>query len=247
MQGSNGATRAFDVIALDADDTLWHNERLFESTHERFCDLLSDYHNREWIEERLNATEARNVQQFGYGIKGFVLSMIETAIELTESRVTGSEIQQIINWGHEMIGAPVELLNGVEETVKTLAKDYPLMLLTKGDLFNQETKLARSRLGEFFSAIEIVSEKDSRTYRAVMTRHNIAPDRFLMVGNSLRSDILPVLEAGGTAVYIPYHTTWVLERVSDEDLHGKQFAQLEQIGELPEWVERQARTRTFQK
>lgn len=236
MQGSNGIARPFDFIALDADDTLWHNEHLFVSTHERFCDLLSGYHNRDWIDERLNATEARNVHQYGYGIKGFVLSMIETAIELTEGRVTGAEIRQILDMGQEMFQAPVELLDGVEETVRTLSGEYPLMLLTKGDLFSQETKLARSRLGEHFSAIEIVSEKDPRTYRAVMARHNIAPGRFLMVGNSLRSDVLPVLEVGGMAVYIPYHTTWILERVSEELLAGKDFVQLEHIGQLPAWL-----------
>jgi putative hydrolase of the HAD superfamily len=226
----------YDVVALDADDTLWHNERLFTVTQEHFRALLSRYHDPDWIGRRLYETEVRNLRHFGYGIKGFVLSMIETAVELTEGRVSGAEVQRLIDLGRGMLEAPVELLEGVRETVEELAGPYRLVLLTKGDLFDQESKLARSGLGERFAAVEIVSEKDARTYAAVMARQRVEPGRFLMVGNSLRSDVLPVLEAGGAAVHIPYPTTWEHERVEEEALRGKEFARLETIAELPAWL-----------
>lgn len=226
----------FDLIAFDADDTLWHNERLFLATEIRFRELLSPYHSAEWIEERLNATEAKNLQHFGYGVKGFVLSMIETAIELTEGRISGAEIQRILEWGRGMLHAPIELLDGVRESVVELARDRRLMLLTKGDLFDQENKLARSGLGPCFAAIEVVAEKTARTYRTILARHGVRPERFLMIGNSLRSDILPVLEVGGTAIHIPYATTWVHDRVTAEDVAGKDFVQLAGIREVAAWL-----------
>ena len=226
----------FDVVALDADDTLWHNESIFTATQSQFCELLTRYHTAEWIERRLYETETRNLQHFGYGVKGFTLSMVETAIELTEGRVTGAEVQRIIDLGREMLRAPVELLDGVAETVAALATRYRLVLVTKGDLFDQESKLARSGLGEAFSSVEIVSEKDARTYAALMARQRVAPPRFVMVGNSLRSDVLPVLAAGGAAVYIPYHTTWQHEVVADDALVGKAFARLPSIRDLPAWL-----------
>jgi putative hydrolase of the HAD superfamily len=226
----------FDVIALDADDTLWHNEPLFQATQAQFRELLARYHSAEWVDERLYATESRNLRRFGYGIKGFVLSMVETAIELTEGRVTGDEVGRILSWGHRMLEAPVELLEGVAGTVEALAARHRLVLLTKGDLFDQEAKLARSGLGDHFSAVEIVSEKDARTYAAVMRRQGVEPARFLMVGNSLRSDVLPVLEAGGAAVHIPYAVTWAHETVPEEALAGREFARLERFDELAGWL-----------
>lgn len=226
----------FDLIALDADDTLWHNETIFQATQARFRELFVQYHDQEWIDRHLYETEKRNLQHFGYGVKGYVLSMIETATELTEGRITGREIQRIIDWGREMLQHPVELLEGVEETVRELADSHRLMLLTKGDLFDQESKLARSGLGDHFSAIEIVSEKDVRTYRAVLARHQVQPARFLMVGNSLRSDVLPVLEIGGAAVHVPYQTTWAHEQVPEEALLDKEFVRLERMQELPAWL-----------
>jgi putative hydrolase of the HAD superfamily len=226
----------FEVIAFDADDTLWHNETLFQATAREFASLLAGHHPAEWIQERLFATEMKNLRHFGYGIKGFTLSMIETAIELTEGRVTGAEIKTILGWGHSMLQAPIALLDGVPETIAALPREHPLILQTNGDLFDQESKLARSRLGESFSAVEIVSEKDARTYAAVMARQRVEPSRFVMVGNSLRSDVLPVLEAGGAAVHIPYHVTWAHERVPDDALVGKEFARLASIRELPAWL-----------
>jgi len=225
-----------DLIAFDADDTLWHNEPIFQATEAQFAQLLSAYHPPEWVRERLFATEMKNLGHFGYGIKGFILSMIETALDLTESRIEGAEVRRIVEWGHDMLLQPVQLLDGVRDTVEALSGRYRLMLLTKGDLFDQESKLARSGLGEFFSAVEIVSTKNASTYRAIMMRHAIVPDRFVMVGNSLRSDVLPALEAGALAVHIPYEMTWAHEHLDEETLAGKEFAVLERITALPEWL-----------
>ena len=228
---------SLEVIAFDADDTLWHNEPIFHATEAQFAEMLAAYHPAEWVRDRLFATEIKNLGHFGYGIKGFILSMIETAIELTEARVTGAEVQKIIDWGHEMLHHPVELLDGVRETVESLAGRYKLMLLTKGDLFDQESKLARSGLGELFDAVEIVSTKNAATYAAIMRRHAVEPRRFVMVGNSLRSDVLPALEAGAHAVHIPYELTWAHERLDEEALVGKEFGVVERIALLPEWLE----------
>ena len=227
----------FEIIALDADDTLWHNERLFVETQARFQKLLAAYHDAAGIDQRLYDVEKRNLKHFGYGIKGFTLSMIETAIELTDGKIDAADIQSIIDNGRAMLDAPIELLDGVAETVVQLADRYRLMLVTKGDLFDQETKLARSRLGEHFSAIEIVSEKNAATYESIMRRHGVEAARFVMVGNSLKSDILPALKAGAAAVYIPHDITWIHEQVPDESLEGYEFVQLHSIRELPAWLE----------
>jgi putative hydrolase of the HAD superfamily len=227
-----------DVIAFDADDTLWHNETLYTMTQDRFRKLLSRYRSGAGIEDELYETEMRNLQYYGYGIKSFTLSMIETAIELTEGRVQGSEIQEIINFAKEMLRAPVQLLEGVQEVILTLSESHRLMIITKGDLFDQETKIAHSGLTDCFDHVEIVSEKSPDTYRALLAEHRIAPEHFMMVGNSLRSDILPVLAIGGQAVHIPYHTTWAHETVIGQDKVEKQYFKLEHIGMLPELVQR---------
>lgn len=232
------ATFPFEIIAFDADDTLWHNESIYLDTHEKFQQLLHQYHSEEWIQQRLHETEIRNLQHFGYGIKGFTLSMIETAIELSEGRVSANEIQTIIELGKEMLRAPVELLDGVASTLAQLAASYKLMLITKGDLLDQESKIARSGLGDYFSHIEVVSEKNVETYQRLAAKHNIAPAHFLMVGNSLKSDILPVIAMGGQAVYIPYHTTWVHERVAEEDLATRQYVTMQNIRSLPAFLEK---------
>ncbi|MBK8811294.1 MAG: HAD family hydrolase [Acidobacteria bacterium] len=224
------------AIAFDADDTLWHNERIFISAKEKFKTLLGRYHTPDWIEQRLDDTESRNIAHFGYGIKGFTLSMIETAIELTEGRVAGSEITEILGFARSMMASPIDVLEGVRETVEALAGKYRLMVITKGDLFDQETKIARSGLGDFFDAVEIVSEKHPAVYSGILARHRIAPSAFLMVGNSLRSDILPVVEIGGLAVHVPYETEWFHDRVAENDLRGKNFATLERIAQLPDWI-----------
>jgi putative hydrolase of the HAD superfamily len=222
-----------DLVALDADDTLWHNEPMYTSARERFCALLSRYEPAGIPDERLHQVEMRNLRQFGYGVKGFVLSMIETAIELTGGRLESEDVRAIIGFGHEMLAAPVTLLEGVREAIEELAASLPLILITKGDLLHQETKLASSGLGHHFTGIEIVSEKNADLYRGVMRRYSVEPARFVMVGNSLRSDILPALEAGAHAVYIPYEGTWVHEHVAPEHLRDAAYHEIAAIRELP--------------
>jgi putative hydrolase of the HAD superfamily len=226
----------FDLIAFDADDTLWHNESNFQATERQFAELLGPHHDEEFVRKRLFETEMRNLRHFGYGVKGFTLSMIETAIELTSGEIRGSDIHKIVEWGREMLQAPVELLEGVRDTVEVLSRNYRLMLLTKGDLFDQESKLARSGMGELFSAVEIVSEKNVDTYRTIMRRHGVEPRKFLMIGNSLKSDVLPAIEAGGAAVHVPYYTTWAHERVPEELLAGREYGQIRSLAELPSWL-----------
>lgn len=227
----------FDIIALDADDTLWHNETIFSMTQEKFMQLLASSHSPDQIQHKLYEIELRNLNNFGYGVKGFTLSMIETAIEVTDGQVGGHVIQQIIDFAKAMVHAPVELLDHVAEVVPALAASYPLMLLTKGDLFDQESKLARSGLAEHFRYVEVVSDKTTTSYRALLDRYQVAPERFLMVGNSLRSDILPVTSLGARAVYIPYHLTWAHETVSDHDPQQHSYVELEHIGLLPALLE----------
>lgn len=226
----------FDLIAFDADDTLWHNETLYTATQEKLRELLSRYTSPEIVDRKLYQTEMRNLQYYGYGIKSFTLSMIETAIEITEGRIQGSEIQQIIDNGKDMRRANLQLLEHVEEAIIQLSKSYRLMMITKGDLFDQETKIARSGIGDYFSVIEIVSVKTKETYVNVLNKHQIEPARFLMVGNSLRSDILPVLELGGCGVYIPYQQIWEHEVVDVSGME-KTYYELEHIGLLPNLID----------
>jgi putative hydrolase of the HAD superfamily len=229
---------SFDVIAIDADDTLWHTERLYVDAQARFARLLARYHSPDWINQSLDQAEARNIAHFGYGIKSFALSMIETAVELTEGRISGQDIQVIIDLAKEMLGSQVELLEHVAETIPRLAAKTPLMLVTKGDLLDQESKIARSGLGEYFQQVEVVSDKTGESYARLLRRHSILPERFLMVGNSLRSDILPVLELGASAVYIPYELTWVHEQAEKPPEGQPGFYQLEHLGLLPALLQR---------
>ena len=227
-----------DLVALDADDTLWHNEAKFTTTRDRLGELLAKYGLGPDIAARLYETEKRNLQHFGYGVKGFVLSMIETAIELTDGRFESQDVRAVIDWGREMLASPIELLDGVEEAVQDLAARVPVILLTKGDLLDQETKLARSGLGAHFRGIEIVSEKNRHAYERVIRRYDVQPGRFVMTGNSLRSDILPALEAGAHAVLVPYHQEWIHERVSPEELETARYHQIDHLKELPALLER---------
>ncbi|MBV8898157.1 MAG: HAD family hydrolase [Acidobacteriaceae bacterium] len=236
MRKTATPTGVLEIVAFDADDTLWHHDPLFAAAQDRFKRLLASYHDEAEIERRLYETEARNLEQFGYGVKGFTLSMIETAIELTEGRITGREVQEIIRSAREMLNAPIHLLDGVRETIASLSNVYRLMLITKGDLLEQEAKLTRSGLSDYFSVIEIVSHKEQKTYEAITQRHAIAPARFLMVGNSIKYDVLPVLAMGGRAVHIPYHTNWPHEAVSEEALRQHALTELEQISLLPAFL-----------
>jgi putative hydrolase of the HAD superfamily len=224
------------TVGLDADDTLWHNETIFRLTHQRYVDLLAPFGDEAVLEARLAETEKRNLATYGYGAKGFILSMIETAIELTDGRVTTPVIREILAAGREMFAAPVEALPGVPEALAALSERYRLVLITKGDLIHQESKVVASGLGDLFQAVEIVSEKDADTYRRVFARHGTGPAEAVMVGNSMRSDILPALEAGAWGVYIPYHITWAHE-VAEAPADHARFVELASIADLTAWLE----------
>jgi putative hydrolase of the HAD superfamily len=220
------------TIGFDADDTLWHNERFFRLTQERFTALLADYADPEHLAERLLAAERRNLGHYGFGIKGFVLSMIETALEVTEDRVPGKVIHELIAAGQEMLSHPIELLSHVRETIEALAPNYTILLITKGDLLDQERKLAQSGLGEMFDGIEIVSHKTAETYRAAFSRHGPGPESAMMVGNSLASDVSPALAAGSWGVYVPHRLTWALEEAPCPSDHPR-FREIADLGALP--------------
>ncbi|MSU50173.1 MAG: HAD family hydrolase [Opitutus sp.] len=224
------------VIGFDADDTLWHNESIFEKTHERYRALLAEHHDAATVDRALLATEMRNLELYGYGVKGFTLSAIETAIHLTSGKIDAAEIQRIIERGREMLAHPVELLDGVAEVLAALAPEHRLLVITKGDLRDQERKLAKSGLAAHFRHVEIVSEKDEGSYAAILRRHAITPERFLMVGNSLKSDILPVLALGGAGAHVPYHVTWAAEHVEDAPPADGRFFRIATLRELGEVV-----------
>lgn len=228
-----------DVVAFDGDDTLWHSESHFVVTQERVAQLLSPYADAGTLARELEATERRNLAVYGYGVKGFTLALIETAITVSDGQVSSDQIGTLLDWGREMLSHPVELLDGVEETLRTLAADHRLVLVTKGDLFHQESKVAESGLGDLFEHVAVVAEKDAATYARVARQVGTDPTRLLMVGNSVRSDVLPVLELGGHAVHIPYHVTWALEEAEvPADVPGPgSTAQLASVRELPAYLE----------
>ncbi|MBK8726542.1 MAG: HAD family hydrolase [Holophagaceae bacterium] len=233
MPNSPHDLRDIRTIAFDADDTLWRHQDLFEGTQARFVDLLRGFHDEDWIAGRLHEAEMRNLRLYGYGVKGFMLSMVETAIELTEGRIGGAEIQRILDLGKTMLDHPIDLMPGVAEALAQLAGTFELMVITKGDLFDQETKLARSALGAHFKAVEVVSEKDAAAYAAILKRHGIGPAHFLMVGNSLKSDVLPVLAVGGRAVHVPYELQWSHDRVEGASAASHGYLEIASLSELP--------------
>ena len=228
----------FDLIAFDADDTLWHNEILYAAAQDKLRVLLAGYADGETVDQWLYQTEMSNLQYYGYGIKSFTLSMIETAVELTQGKIQGPEVLQIIGFAKEMLTSQTRLLERAEETVCELARSYELMVITKGDLLDQQSKLSRSGIGDYFRYVEVVSQKTQSTYAALLARYGIEPQRFLMVGNSLKSDILPVLALGGQAVYVPYHITWAHETVDSQDVEHDGYYELEQLGQLPQLIGR---------
>lgn len=232
------ADRVIRVLGIDGDDTLWRNEELFRAAEEEFTRLATRWAHGDHVRQRLLDTERRNLATFGYGVKGFVLSMIETAIELSAGEVPAADIHRIIELGRTLLDQPVHLLDGVGPVIAALAHSYRLVLITKGDLMHQETKVAASGLAEHFWRIEIVSEKDPDTYRHLLERHGVAAAEFVMVGNSVRSDVLPVLEIGARAVHIPYHLTWELEQAGAADAAGARFPTIAHLGELADLLER---------
>jgi putative hydrolase of the HAD superfamily len=219
------------VIAFDADDTLWHNEAYFQETEKKFCILLENYLPQHTIARELLQTEIKNIELYGYGIKAFMLSMIETAIRITDKSIPNEAIDQIIGYGQELLNKPVDLMDGVEDVLQHLKGKYRLVMATKGDLLDQERKLKKSGLENYFHHIEIMSEKKEDDFRKLIKHQDIPPEQFAMIGNSLKSDIVPVLNLGGHAFHIPYHITWAHERVETQ-IKNEKFKELNSIHEL---------------
>lgn len=219
------------VIAFDADDTLWVNEPYFQETEHRFCALLEDYLPQHTTARELLQVEIQNLARYGYGIKGFMLSMIETALKVSENTINVEVIGKILDFGKDLLDRPIELLEGVEEVLLTLKPHYRLVVATKGDLLDQERKLKNSGIDHHFHHIEIMSDKKEQDYLKLVRHLDIAPADFMMIGNSLKSDVLPVLQIGGHAVHIPYHTTWAHEQVPHSIDHAN-FRQLNHISEI---------------
>jgi putative hydrolase of the HAD superfamily len=223
------------TIGFDADDTLWQNEQFYRMTEARFVELLGDHLDAPGISARLLDAARHNLGVYGFGIKSFTLSMIETAIEVTGGKVQGDVIGRIIAMGREMLSHPIETLPGARQAVEALKDRYRIVLITKGDLFDQERKLAQSGLGELFDAVEIVSDKNADTYRRVFSRHGDGPGQAMMIGNSLKSDVIPALEAGGWGIYVPHELTWAAEHADAPESHPR-FRQIERLDELERLV-----------
>jgi putative hydrolase of the HAD superfamily len=235
------ADRLFDLIAFDGDDTLWHNERCYRAGRDRFHRLMAAAGvgvSSEEVDVRINRTELRNIQYYGYGVSSFILSLIETAIALTGSRVAGSDLQELIDLAKQMLTEEIELFDGAREAVTILAASYPLMLVTKGDLLHQTSKVERSGLHDRFQFVEVVSNKTAASYASILARRSVEPGRFLMVGNSLRSDVLPVVELGGWAVHVPAALSWSHEDAEVPDAARLRYFELPTLAGLAGLVRR---------
>jgi putative hydrolase of the HAD superfamily len=219
------------VIAFDADDTLFINEPYFQETEKKFCALMSDYLSHQGLSQELFKTEIANLELYGYGIKGYILSMIEAAMKISNNTISIETIEKITDYGKELLQKPIELLDGVEETLAALNGKYKLVVATKGDLLDQRRKLHNSGLGHYFHHIEVMSDKKEKDYEDLLKRLEIKAEEFFMIGNSLKSDVLPVLNIGGHAVHIPFHTTWEHEKISHNVEHPN-FKTLEKITEV---------------
>ncbi|WP_431137524.1 HAD family hydrolase [Psychroserpens mesophilus] len=219
----NNEYKDIKVIGFDADDTLWVNETYFRDAELEFANLLARYETANKIDQELFKMEMKNLPIYGYGVKGFVLSMVEMALELSNYEVSNSTINAILNIGKDMLNKPVELLEGVEKTLKTLSVDYKLILVTKGDLLDQERKLEKSGLTDYFHHIEVLSDKQEANYSKLLNHLDIKPSEFLMIGNSLKSDILPLVNIKAKAIHIPFHTTWLHEQVNDDETKSKTY------------------------
>ena len=220
------------VIGFDADDTLWVNETYFREAEEEVGRLLSHYETPNKTDQEVFRMEIKNLPTYGYGIKGFILSMIELAIELSNGKVSNEIIAKILDIGKDMIHKPIELLDGVEEVLKTLSKDYRLIVATKGDLLDQERKLEKSGLLQYFHHIEVLSEKQEANYKKLLKHLDIKPSEFLMIGNSLKSDILPLVNIGSEAIHVPFHTTWQHEKVNAEATNGIEYRTVKNLTEI---------------
>ena len=209
------------VIAFDADDTLWINEPYFQEIEQKFCSLLEDYASHHTISQELLKTEIKNLEIYGYGVKGYTLSMIETAIRISNHSINVNVIDKAIEYGKEMLLKPIELIQGIEQALQSLHGKYKLVVATKGDLLDQENKLKRSGLEKYFHHIEVMSEKNETEYLKLIKHLDILPNEFLMIGNSLKSDVLPVLAIGGHAAHVPFHTTWAHEKIDYQVIHDR--------------------------
>ncbi|QDA57112.1 HAD family hydrolase [Thermomonas aquatica] len=221
------------LVGFDADDTLWRSQDYFDQAQAEFERIVGAYVDLADAGERLYAVEKRNLALFGYGVKGMVLSMVEAAVEITDARISAADVHRIVELGKGLLRHPVELLPGVREAVQSIAAEWPVVLITKGDLFHQEAKVRDSGLSDLFRRIEIVSEKDAHTYARLFAEFGVAAAQFAMVGNSLRSDIAPVLELGGWGVHVPYHTTWAHETDAQLRHGGERMRSIAAIGQLP--------------
>lgn len=219
------------VIAFDADDTLFVNEPYFQETEEKFCALMCDYLSNQGLSQELFKTEINNLDLYGYGIKGYILSMIEAAMKISNNTISIEIVVKIIDYGKELLQKPIELLDGVEETLEALKGKYKLIVATKGDLKDQQSKLHRSGLGPYFHHIEVMADKQEINYQKLLGRLEIKPEEFFMIGNSLKSDVLPVLAIGGHAVHIPFHTTWEHEKINHKVTHPN-FKTMEKISDV---------------
>lgn len=219
------------VIAFDADDTLWVNEPYFRAVEDAFCNLLEDYLPHHSVSKELYKTEMKNLPLYGYGVKAFMLSMIETILKITDNKADQNLIFKTIKLGQELLNKPIELLTGVEEVLRKLNGNFRVVLATKGDLLDQERKLIKSGLEKHFHHIEIMSDKKPSDYKKLLKHLDCKPEHFMMIGNSLKSDALPVIEIGGFAVHIPYHTTWIHEKV-DFKINNPRFFKLNTIAEI---------------
>ena len=220
------------VLGLDADDTLWENEAWFHEVEARFRDLMEPWADNATADSALLTTERTNIARHGYGVKGFVLSMIVTAVELSDGRVEGRRIGDIVSWGHELLDRPIQLLDGVVDALDGLGSTHRLLLITKGDLNDQMGKVARSGLADRFWRVEVVAEKDEASYTAVLDRHGVEPSAFVMVGNSVRSDVLPVLGIGGRAIHVPHTTTWALEEPDPVAVAAADFPVVDRLADV---------------
>jgi putative hydrolase of the HAD superfamily len=237
---ASSTTPIIELIAFDGDDTLWHNEGAMAEVEMRFHALMSTYLDIDLqsVLSSLLTVERRNLPMFGFGVKSFTLSMIETALELTDERVTAGDVGRILGWAKELLNRPVELIEGAHEAVEEVAADYRVVLVTKGDLLDQRRKIVASGLQDAFDRIEIVPEKDGAAYAAVLESEGVAPDRFLMVGNSWPSDIAPVLELGGQAIWIPYHVTWGHEQVAPSAVDHGRAVTVASISDVPAAIQK---------
>ena len=221
------------TVGFDADDTLWHNERFFRLTQDRFEQLLADYADPAHLHQRLLEAERRNIAHYGFGIKGFTLSMIETALDITQNRVPASVIRELIEAGQEMLRHPIDLLPHARETVQAAAQNHKVLVITKGDLLDQERKLAQSGLGDLFDGVEIVSDKTPATYKALLQRHGVGATQAMMVGNSMKSDVRPMVALGGWGVFVPHGLTWELEH-AEPPTDTTRFRELPSLAGIPQ-------------